>query len=90
VIIQGAADPKKLVGKLSAVNFGASNTVKTAAPLKRKGVRTTPLGKGGKKISEDSVTYIENQLLLHAAWDEIVVLHCLDSSCFYTMERREP
>jgi hypothetical protein len=36
-----------LVGKLSAVTVGASNAAKTAVPLKRKGVKTTPLGKVG-------------------------------------------
>ncbi len=75
------------MGKLSAVNFGASNTAKTAAPLKRKGVKTNSLGKMGWRILEDSVAYIENELSLHATWDEIVVLHCLDSSCFYILEK---
>jgi hypothetical protein len=68
------------VGKLSALTVGASNAAKTATPLKRKGVKTTNLGKVGWWISEDSV----DELLLHAAWDEIVVLHCLNSSCFCT------
>jgi hypothetical protein len=82
VIIQYAVAPKKLLGKLSAVTVGASNNVKTDPPLKRKGVKTTPLGKVGWRILEDSVTYIENELWLYAAWDEKVVLHCLDRSCF--------
>jgi hypothetical protein len=47
VIIRDAAAPKKLVGKLSAVTVVASTAAKTAAPLKRKGVNTTPLRKGG-------------------------------------------
>jgi hypothetical protein len=47
VIIQGAAAPKKLVGKLSAVTVVASNAAKTAAPLKRKGVQDNPPWEGG-------------------------------------------
>jgi hypothetical protein len=78
VIIQGAAAPKKLLGKLSAVTAVASNT----APLKRKDVKTTLLGKVGWRILENSVIYIGNELTLHAAWDKKVVLHCLNRSCF--------
>ncbi len=72
MIIQGAAAPKKLVGKMSAVTVVASNAARPAAPLKRKGVQDNPTWKGGLRISEDSVAYIENELLLHATWDEIV------------------
>ncbi len=54
------------MGKLSALNVGASNAAKTAATLKRKGVKTNSLRKVGWRILEDSVAYIENELLLNA------------------------
>ncbi len=69
--------PKKLVGKLPAVTVGASNASTTPAPLKSKGVMTTPFGKVGWRISEDSV----DEMLL------LVAVHCLNSSCFYIMEK---
>ncbi len=75
------------LGKISAVTVGASNAAKTAAALKRKGVETVPLGQIGWRISEDSVAYLENELSLHVARSEFVVLHCLDSSVFYVLEK---
>jgi hypothetical protein len=47
----------------------------------------TNLGKAGWKISEDSVAYMENELSQRAALDEILVLQCLDSNCFYVLEK---
>jgi hypothetical protein len=75
------------VGKISAVTVGASNAARTAAALKRKGVETVPLGQAGWKISEDAVAYLENEMSLHVARSEFVVLHCLDSSVFYALEK---
>jgi hypothetical protein len=75
------------VGKISAVTVGASNAARTAAALKRKGVETVPLGQAGWKISEDSVAYLENELSGYVARSEFVVLHCLDSSVFYELEK---
>jgi hypothetical protein len=75
------------VGKMSAVTVGASNAARTAAALKRKGVETVPLGQAGWKISEDSIAYLENELSGHVARAEFVVLHCLDSSVFYALEK---
>jgi len=75
------------VGKITAVTVGASNAARTAAALKRKGVETVPLGQAGWKISEDSVAYLENELSGYVARSEFVVLHCLDSSVFYALEK---
>jgi hypothetical protein len=75
------------VGKISAVTVGASNAARTAAALKRKGVVTVPLGQAGWKISEDAVAYLENELSSHVTRSEFVVLHCLDSSVFYALEK---
>jgi len=75
------------VGKIAAVTVGASNAAKTAAALKRKGVETVPLGQVGWRISEDSVAYLENELSLYVARSVVVVLHCLDSSVFYVLEK---
>jgi len=75
------------VGKITAVTVGASNAARTAAALKRKGVVTVPLGQAGWKISEDAVAYLENELSSHVARSEFVVLHCLDSSVFYALEK---
>ncbi len=48
MIIQDASAHKNLVGKLSDANVGASNAVKTAAPVIRGRVsRQTPLGRWG-------------------------------------------
>jgi hypothetical protein len=45
------------------------------------------LGQVGWRISEDAVAYLENELSLHIARSKFVVLHCLDSSVFYVLEK---
>ncbi len=45
------------------------------------------MGQVGWRISEDAVAYLENELSLHIARSKFVVLHCLDSSVFYVLEK---
>jgi hypothetical protein len=75
------------VGPIAAVTVGASNAARTATALRKKGISVTNLGKASWKISEDSVAYMENELSQRAALDEILVLQCLDSNCFYVLEK---
>ncbi len=78
---------KEDVGPIAAVTVGARNAARTATALRKKGISVTNLGKTGWKISEDLVAYMENELSQRAALDEILVLQCLDSNCFYVLEK---
>jgi hypothetical protein len=75
------------VGPIAAVTVGASNAARTATALRKKGIRVTNLGKAGWKVSEDTVAYMANELSQRAALDDILVLQCLDSNCFYVLEK---
>jgi hypothetical protein len=55
--------------------------------LRKKGISVANLAKAGWKISEDTVAYMANELSLRVALDEILVLQCLDSNCFYVLEK---
>jgi len=75
------------VGPIAAVAIGASNAARTATALRKKGVKVVSLAKAGWKISEDTVAYKANELSQRADQDEILVLQCLDSNCFYVLEK---
>jgi hypothetical protein len=75
------------VGPIKVVTVGASNAARTAAALKRKGVQAESLGKAGWKVTEDTVAYMIAELSQSVAADDVVVLHCMDASCFYVLER---
>jgi hypothetical protein len=75
------------VGPITVVTVGASNAGKTAAAFKRKGVRVSSLGKPGWKVTEKEVDDLLHELSQSAAGAGILVLHCLDSSCFYVLEK---
>jgi len=75
------------VGPIAAVAVGASNAARTATALRKKGIRVASLAKAGWKISEDTVAYMANELSQRVAVDEILVLQCLDSNCFYVLEK---
>ncbi len=75
------------IGPIAAVSVGASNAACTATALRRKGVSVATLGKAGWKISEDTVAYMANELLQHVAQEETLILQCLDSNCFYVLEK---
>ncbi len=75
------------VGPISAVTVGASNAARTAAALRRKGVKVTALGKAGWKVSEDAVAYMATELSQRVAQEETLILQCLDSNCFYVLEK---
>jgi hypothetical protein len=70
------------VGKISMITVGASNSIRTAAALKRKGVEIMEMGRRGWTISEESVDALLEQLQITASKDDILVLQCLDSRCF--------
>jgi hypothetical protein len=78
---------KEDVGPIAAVAVGASNAARTAAALRKKGVSVTSLGKAGWKISEDTVAYMALELSQSVAQDDTLVLQCLDSNCFYVLEK---
>jgi hypothetical protein len=75
------------VGPISAVTVGASNAARTAAALRRKGVSVTALRKAGWKVSEDAVAYMATELSQRVAQEETLILQCLDSNCFYVLEK---
>jgi phosphohistidine swiveling domain-containing protein len=74
-------------GPIAAVTVGASNAARRGTALKRKGVSMVNLGKAGWKISEDTVAYMAKELSHCIVQDEILVLQCLDSNCFYVLEK---
>jgi hypothetical protein len=78
---------KEDVGPIAAVAVGASNAARTATALRRKGVSVTSLGKAGWKISEDTVAYMASELSQRVAQEETLILQCLDSNCFYVLEK---
>ncbi len=59
----------------------------TATALRRKGVSVTNLGKAGWKISDDTVAYMASELSQRVAQEETLILQCLDSNCFYVLEK---
>jgi hypothetical protein len=70
------------VGKISMVTVGASNAIRTAGALKRKGVEIMEMSRKGWTVSEESVDALLEQLQILASKDDILVLQCLDSRCF--------
>jgi hypothetical protein len=70
------------VGKISMITVGASNAIRTAGALKRKGVEIMEMGRKGWTVSEESVDALLEQLQIMASKDDILVLQCLDSRCF--------
>jgi hypothetical protein len=70
------------VGKISTITVGASNAIRTAAALRRKGVEVMEMGRKGWAVSEESVDALLEQLQILAGKDDILVLQCLDSRCF--------
>jgi hypothetical protein len=75
------------VGPIAAVTVGASNAARTASALKRKGIKADSRAKAGWRVTEDAVAYMTAELSQSVAEDDVVVLHCLDGSCFYVLER---
>jgi hypothetical protein len=58
---------------------GASNAIRTAGALKRKGVEIMEMSRKGWSVSEESVDALLEQLQILASKDDILVLQCLDS-----------
>ncbi len=65
----------------------ATLPVRQRAALRRRGVSVTTLGKAGWKIYEDTVAYMANELSQRVAQDETLIIQCLDSNCFYVLEK---
>jgi hypothetical protein len=78
---------KEDVGPIAAVAVGASNAARTATALRRKGVSVNSLGKAGWKISEDTMAYMASELSQRVAQEETLILQCLDSNCFFVLEK---
>jgi hypothetical protein len=74
------------VGKMSMLTVGASNSARTAAALKKKGISVVEMGGRGWKVSDESVDALLEQLQIVAAKDDILVLQCLDSRVFLEVD----
>jgi hypothetical protein len=74
------------VGKMSMLTVGASNSARTAAALKKKGISVVEMGGKGWKVSEESVDALLEQLQIVASKDDILVLQCLDSRVFLEVD----
>ncbi len=70
------------VGKISTITVGASNAIRKAGALRRKGVEVMEIGRKEWAVSEESVDTLLEQLQILASKDDILVLQCLDSRCF--------
>jgi hypothetical protein len=74
------------VGKMSMLTVGASNSARTAAALKKKGVAIMEMGRNGWAVSESSIDALLEQLQIVASKDDILVLQCLDSKVFLEVD----
>jgi len=70
------------VGKMSKFTVGASNSARTAAALKKKGIAVMEMGRNGWTVSESSIDALLEQLQIVASREDILVLQCLDSRVF--------
>jgi hypothetical protein len=74
------------VGAMSMLTVGASNSARTAAALRKKGITVVEMGGRGWKVSEESVDALLEQLQIVASKDDILVLQCLDSRVFMEVD----
>jgi hypothetical protein len=74
------------VGAMSMLTVGASNSARTAAALRRKGITVVEMGGSGWKVSEESVDALLEQLQIVASKEDILVLQCLDSRVFMEVD----
>ncbi len=70
------------VGKMSMITVGASNSARTAAALKKKGIAVMEMGRNGRMVSESFIDALLEQLQIVASRKDILVLKCLDSRVF--------
>jgi len=74
------------VGRISMLTVGASNSARTAAALRKKGITVTEMGRNGWMVSEDTIDALLEQLQIVASKEDILVLHCLDSRVFMEVD----
>jgi hypothetical protein len=74
------------VGAMSMLTVGASNSARTAAALRKKGITVVEMGGRGWKVSDESVDALLEQLQIVASKDDILVLQCLDSRVFMEVD----
>ncbi len=70
------------MGKISMITVGASNSVKMAGALRRKGIEIMDIGRKGWSVSEESADALLEQFQILVCKDDILVLQRLDSRCF--------
>jgi len=74
------------VGRISMLTVGASNSARTAAALRKKGITVTEMGRNGWTVSEDTIDALLEQLQIVASKEDILVLQCLDSRVFMEVD----
>jgi hypothetical protein len=74
------------VGRISMITVGASNSVRTAGALRRKGVDIMEMGRKGWAITEVNIDALLEQLQILACKEDILVMQCLDSRCFMEID----
>jgi hypothetical protein len=74
------------VGRISMITVGASNSVRTAGALRRKGVDIMEMGRKGWTITEVNIDALLEQLQILACKEDILVMQCLDSRCFMEID----
>jgi hypothetical protein len=74
------------VRRISMITVGASNSIRTAGALRRKGVNIMEMGRKGWTISEDNVDALLEQLQILACKEDILVMQCMDSRCFMEID----
>ncbi len=68
------------------LTVGASNSARTAAALRKKGMSVTEMGRNGWTVSEDTIDALLEQLQIVASKEDILVLQCLDSRVFLEVD----
>jgi hypothetical protein len=74
------------VGKMSMLTVGASNSARTAAALKKKGIAVVEMGGKGWKVTDETIDALLEQLQIVASKEDILVLQCLDSRVFMEVD----
>jgi hypothetical protein len=74
------------VGKMSMLTVGASNSARTAAALKKKGISVVEMGGKGWKVTDETIDALLEQLQIVASKEDILVLQCLDSRVFMEVD----
>jgi lysophospholipase L1-like esterase len=73
------------VGMLDVTCIGASNAGRTTEALRKKGVKTSMVGKTGWKLSNSSMAAAELTIRQEGRQECPVILHCMDGSVFFAV-----